>query len=215
MKTIVCVSGGISSTILFEKIAKERGKINIIYSDIGQKANLKEIESIEYLCEKYKDKIENKYMLNHKNFSTINENSLVFDDIKVPLGDLRNKKTTFDYIPLWITRILTEAVAIAYKIGTQSAPVNIYIGLHEKDNFNNPEYNRLFISLFNKIVEYGLPYRRFIKIIVPFINYSYDQIISLGKKLKTDFDKTWSCYDKCDTPCGKCNKCLLREKYLS
>ena len=40
-------------------------------------------------------------------------------------------------------------------------------------------------------------------------------IKNIPKKLKIDFDKTWSCYDKSDTPCGKCNKCLLREKYLS
>jgi len=49
------------------------------------------------------------------------------------------------------------------------------------------------------------------KIIAPLINKDKDEIVLLGKKLKINFDNTYSCFTGTTKHCGYCLACKLRK----
>jgi len=56
--------------------------------------------------------------------------------------------------------------------------------------------------------QYGVPF----SIATPLIEMTKADIVRLGLELNAPLDKTWSCYDAQDVPCGVCDSCLLRAK---
>ena len=51
-----------------------------------------------------------------------------------------------------------------------------------------------------------------IDIETPIIHLSKAEIVKLGMELHAPLDRTWSCYQGGDLPCGRCDSCALRAK---
>ena len=56
--------------------------------------------------------------------------------------------------------------------------------------------------------EYHVP----IQIETPIIHLSKAQIVKLGMDIKAPLEHTWSCYRADESPCGRCDSCILRAK---
>ena len=46
----------------------------------------------------------------------------------------------------------------------------------------------------------------------PIIHFSKAQIVSMALDLNAPLEYTWSCYEEGETPCGRCDSCILRAK---
>jgi 7-cyano-7-deazaguanine synthase len=46
----------------------------------------------------------------------------------------------------------------------------------------------------------------------PIISKTKAEIIKMAMDLKASLEYTWSCYEGGETPCGKCDSCILRAK---
>jgi 7-cyano-7-deazaguanine synthase len=46
----------------------------------------------------------------------------------------------------------------------------------------------------------------------PIISKTKAEIIKMAIDLKAPLEYTWSCYEGAETPCGKCDSCILRAK---
>ena len=51
-------------------------------------------------------------------------------------------------------------------------------------------------------------------VFAPFIRKTKKEIVELGRRLMVPFDQTWSCYEGTFEPCGACLACLNREEAL-
>ena len=74
---------------------------------------------------------------------------------------------------------------------------------------NSPQ----FVDAINLMAQLGFSHQ--VRFKAPFYEWRFDKeaVIKLGKSMGVDFSKTYSCYFS--PPCGKCDNCLLRKKYLN
>jgi 7-cyano-7-deazaguanine synthase len=118
------------------------------------------------------------------------------------------------YVPARNTVFLSLALALAETIGS----TDIFIGVNALDYSGypdcRPEYIRAYESMANLATKAALEDRQPLRIHAPLIELTKAQIIARGLELGVDYSLTLSCYDPREdqSPCGKCDACLLRQK---
>ncbi len=76
-----------------------------------------------------------------------------------------------------------------------------------------PDCRAEFLKSFEHTIALGTkPNKVPMKIYAPLIHMSKGEIVKQAQELGVPFEKTWSCYMGEETPCGKCDSCLLRAK---
>ncbi len=54
-----------------------------------------------------------------------------------------------------------------------------------------------------------------VNVLSPYVNLTKRDIALIGRDLKIDYSKTWSCYKGQDIHCGVCATCLERKEALN
>lgn len=109
------------------------------------------------------------------------------------------------YVPGRNTIFLSYAISYAETIKAGS----IFLGINAVDFSSYPDCTGKYIKAMRQV---NKALNNKIKIIAPLEKLSKAQIIRLGLKLKVPYQKTWSCYNGAEKPCGKCDSCKLRAK---
>ena len=205
-KAIVLLSGGMDSAVtLF--IAKKKGfKPYCLTFDYGQR-HKKEILSAKKVAKAAKSEFTLlKIRLPWKNSALLDKN------IKVPENRKFSARVSIPptYVPARNTIFLSFALSYAEAIGAKA----VFIGANAIDFSGypdcRPEYYRVFNELFKKAIKL-----KGIKIIVPLLYKTKEDIVKLGRRLRVNFNLTWSCYKGGRRPCGVCDACRLRTKGFS
>jgi len=58
----------------------------------------------------------------------------------------------------------------------------------------------------------GAHYKVPMSIETPIIHLSKAEIVQMGVRIDAPLEHTWSCYEGSDTPCGRCDSCILRAR---
>lgn len=95
-----------------------------------------------------------------------------------------------------------------YQLSFQVALANqlkadIYFPSYRDDKYGN------FPATISKSIFLGSD--RKVRLNVPYLRMSLDQVISIGVKNNTKYDLTWSCENSENEPCGLCDSCLERQ----
>jgi 7-cyano-7-deazaguanine synthase len=85
----------------------------------------------------------------------------------------------------------------------------IYIGAVEEDSSGYPDCRPIYYKVFNELIKKGTK-KGNIKVITPVISLKKDEIVKKALELAAPIEMTWSCYEKNDIACGKCDSCALR-----
>lgn len=80
----------------------------------------------------------------------------------------------------------------------------VYLGVNKTDFEHYPDCRPDFFEKLNKVTD--------AKILTPFIHFTKEQIIKLGKQLAVPYELTRSCYTNQVLPCGVCGACIERKK---
>ncbi|MCX5692943.1 MAG: 7-cyano-7-deazaguanine synthase QueC [Candidatus Omnitrophica bacterium] len=202
-KAVVLLSGGMDSAVtLF--IAKKNGyKASCLTFDYGQR-HKKEILFAKKIAESAKSTcVILKISLPWKKSALLDKNIKVPENRKFSGRD--NIPPT--YVPARNTIFLSFGLSYAEAIGAKA----VFIGANAIDFSGypdcRPEYYRKFNELFKKATK-----ARGIKIVVPLLHKTKEDIVRLGAGLGVDFNLTWSCYKGGSKPCGVCDACRLRAK---
>ena len=51
-----------------------------------------------------------------------------------------------------------------------------------------------------------------VNVLCPFVSWTKAEIVKRGLDLQVPFNKTWSCYEGQEVPCGECSTCIDRVK---
>jgi 7-cyano-7-deazaguanine synthase len=204
-KAVILLSGGLdSTTTLFW--AKNKGyECYALIFDYGQR-HRKEVEiakNIANIC-----KIN--YYISKLEFPW-GGSSLIGKSENLP----KNRGIFFGipttYVPARNIIFLSIATAYAEVIEAR----NILIGANSIDYSGYPDCRIEFLESMQNSINLGTKCgseNRKLKIIAPLLDLSKKDIILLGRRLGVPFEKTWSCYEGSEEPCGICDSCILRNK---
>ena len=140
--------------------------------------------------------------------------ALLDPSIQMPAGrserDMQ-KEIPVTYVPARNSIFLTLAASCAEACGAEV----IFIGANALDYSGYPDCRPEYFEAAEKMITLGTKAGvegKGFAIKAPLLKMSKKEIVLLGAKLGVPFEKTWSCYQGKDRPCGECDSCILRAK---
>ena len=115
------------------------------------------------------------------------------------------------YVPARNSIFLSLAASCAEAQGAEA----IFFGANAIDYSGypdcRPEFLEAFLAMIRKGTKAGVE-GRVLSMEAPLIRLTKREIVELAAKLRVPFEKTWSCYEGGQSPCGECDSCMLRAK---
>ena len=203
---IVLLSGGLDSCVT-TAIANAEHTIALLHVGYSQRTQSREYKSFREIANYYK--VPEARILSTKidYLSKIGGSSLTDPDIPVD-KESTDTQIPMSYVPFRNTHLLSIAVSWAEVIKAEK----VYIGAVQQDSPDYPDCRAEYYDAFNKLVEVGTKPSTNIKIVTPLLNMNKSEIVRKGIELNAPLNLTWSCYEKNDMACGRCQSCTLRLK---
>ena len=206
MRAVILVSGGMDSCVA-AAIAKENGhELCFLHLNYGQRTENRELMAFHNIADFYD--VKDRLVVDISHLAQIGGSCLTNHTIDVPAADLENEEIPISYVPFRNANILSAATSWAEVLGATA----LYIGAVEEDSSGYPDCRRSFYDAFEKTIDEGTKPDTHINIITPLIKLSKKEIILKGHALHAPINLSWSCYERENIPCGKCDSCALRAR---
>ncbi len=207
MKPIaVClVSGGLDSCVAAAVAAREC-ELAFLHVNYGQRTEARELKAFHEIADFYGVRL--RLVAEVPALKQIGGSALTDQKIAVPEGEISTDRIPVTYVPFRNAHFLAIAVSWGEVLGARF----IFIGASEVDFSGYPDCRASFFEAFNRVIEEGTRPETKIHIKTPLINLSKAEIVRLGVELGAPLHLTWSCYQREDVACGRCESCLLRLK---
>lgn len=202
---VVLLSGGMDSCVTAAVAARDYS-LALLHSSYGQRTELRELRAFHDIADHYHVPPERRLVLDQRHLATIGGSALTDDTIPVPYADPAAENIPATYVPFRNANLLSAATSWAEVLGATA----IFAGAVEEDSSGYPDCRRVFFDAFQAAIATGTRPETTISIVTPIIGLSKAQIVRLGVDLNAPLHLTWSCYQSEDTPCGRCDSCLLR-----
>ena len=203
---IVLLSGGLDSCTT-TAIANEKHTIALLHVGYSQRTQSREYKSFRAIANYYKVPETRIFSTKLDYLRKIGGSSLTDPDIPVD-KDNTNKQIPMSYVPFRNTHLLSIAVSWAEVIRAEK----VYIGAVQQDSPDYPDCRAEYYDALNRLVEVGTKPSTNIKVVAPLLNMKKFEIVKKGIQLAAPLHLTWSCYEKNDKACGRCQSCTLRLK---
>lgn len=206
-KCIVLLSGGMDSCVTLAIAIRSGFQACLLHFNYGQLTEKRELKAFHELAQHYNIPPERQHVIDLPYFAKIGGSSLTDPNLKINKNGIQSGIPS-SYVPFRNANFLSIAVSFAEVIRA----THIFIGAVEEDSSGYPDCRQIFYQAFQKAISTGTKPETKIRIETPLINKSKAEIVALGRSLQAPFELTWSCYEREDTPCGKCDSCRLRRK---
>ena len=188
-------------------IAKNNSlNLAFMHVNYGQRTEKRELFAFEEICNYYN--VKNKLIADISYLAEIGGSCITDLNIEVPVSNMANPNIPVSYVPFRNANILSAAVSWAEVILAK----DIYVGAVEEDSSGYPDCRRLFFDAFEYTIDTGTKPETQIKIVTPLISMSKKEIVQKGIAINAPIHLSWSCYEREDKPCSKCDSCVLRAK---
>ena len=205
-KAVVCLSGGMDSTVCAAIAARDYDAYAVHFS-YGQRTESRELQSAQSVAHilGFKQLLSLKMDL----FRQIGGSALTDENIAVPDAPADDahigNEVPVTYVPFRNAHFLSAAVSWAEVIGAAT----IFIGAVEQDSSGYPDCHPAYYDAFNLLIQKGTKEGN-IRVLTPLIQMKKSQIVRLGVELGAPLHVSWSCYSGGDLACGVCESCVLR-----
>ena len=209
-KAVIILSGGIDSTTLCYKYARDNYDIYSLTIIYGQRHS-REVESAKEVAKSLG--------ISHKviDLSPLKQllSGSALTDWGVDVPRVPEKTEHFETLKTTIVPnrnaiFLSIAIGYAQSIGADS----IFFGAHHSDRGVYPDCRKEFVEAF-EIAERLANDNQNLKIEAPFVSMDKSEIVQLGNKLEVPFESTWTCYVGGELHCGTCSACNERKRAFS
>jgi len=199
-RVVVLYSGGLDSFTLLNHSLDIGHEVFPIIFNYGQK-HIKEISYAEEFC---KEKSITSKVIDITEINSLLEGSALTGNLEVPKGHYEDESMKTTVVPNRNMILISLATAYAVTVLAEE----VWYGAHGGDHAIYPDCRPEFVDKINEatLVANYSP----ISVKAPFINFSKDQILSLGIELGLDYSKTWTCYEGKELACGECGSCTER-----
>jgi len=213
-------TGGIDSTVLLHNLVKMQGvKPTVITVNYGHTAFQRQVENLNFHI---KELGLDPLVVIDINFAPWQKQPGLFTPSFTPTEeDPLNDWGKLRYENFFIEgrNMIMVAYALSYCSAHKIDELQTGYLYGEEEWQNRRSYKLMtgdnspqFVDMMNLLTNVGLSNQ--VRLRAPYYEgkHSKEDVINLGFTLNVDFEKTYSCYF--DEPCGKCDNCLLRAKYL-
>ena len=213
MKVLVLLSGGVDSATALGLAVDRYGKDNVTALSVfyGQRHD-KEVQASAAVADYYG--VEWVSVDLQRIFSYSDSSLLKHSEKELPeksyidqILESGDSQLVSTYVPFRNGMFLSCAASIAMSKGCDV----IYYGIHADDTVGSavyPDCSPVFNEAMGTAVWEGSGHQ--LKIEAPFVNMKKAEIIRTGLSLKVPYERTWSCYEGGEKPCGKCATCIDR-----
>ena len=209
MKKAICLlSGGLDSTTALYAALKQGFEVSALTIQYGQ-LHKKEIDFA-------KESAKHLRIPHHVISIELPWKGSALLDEKISMPMNRNesemsREIPSTYVPARNSVFLSLAVSCAEAENAKA----IFIGANALDYSGYPDCRPEYFEAFEKVIACGTKAGvegKKIKIEAPLLHLNKKEIVLLGRELGVPFEKTWSCYQGRQDPCGACDSCKLRAK---
>ena len=212
-KAVVCLSGGMDSTVCAALAARDYDSFGLHFS-YGQRTQARELKAAREVAKAVG--LRELMELETDLFRRIGGSALTDANIAVP--DAVPGKPEDDsvrqggevpvtYVPFRNAHFLSAAVSWAEVLGAKT----VFIGAVEQDSSGYPDCRPEYYQAFNHLLRVGTK-EGHIQVRTPLIHHSKADIVRLGLELEAPFPLSWSCYQNSEQACGYCDSCRLRRR---
>lgn len=206
MKAVVCLSGGLDSSVSFFWAKKNYDKITALFFNYGQKAYKSELKAATYFSSLLNVDLKEINLSFIKEFS---KSALNDDSKNIPSDDEINildntqsfKTAKAVWVPnrngLFINAAATYAEALNFE--------HVVVGFNQEEAMSFPDNSNDFVLKVNEALQYSTA--NGVEVVSPTLFLKKKEIVEMGKKLKINFDKIWPCYLDGESICGRCESC--------
>lgn len=210
-KAVLCLSGGMDSTVCAALAAKDYDCYGLHFS-YGQRTQARELRAARDVAKAVG--LQELMELETDLFRRIGGSALT--DLNIPVPDVVLENTAdssqrrggdipVTYVPFRNAHFLSAAVSWAEVLGAKTA----FIGAVEQDSSGYPDCRPAYYEAFNELIRRGTKQGE-IKVVTPLITLRKHEIVTLGVELGAPFHVSWSCYSGEAEACGVCESCDLR-----
>lgn len=216
MKAVVLSSGGLDSTTCLAMAVKKLGAANVSALSLfyGQRHE-RELQSSIAVAKFYnvaRYELDVAKIFCYSNSALLNTSTVPLEKGSYSAQKKKNRSQKIaTYVPFRNGLMISMAASLADSI-YENDPVELYIGVHSDDSSGDAyaDCRADFIASMSAAVRIGT-YEK-IKLVAPFLCQRKADVVKVGLELKAPYHLTWSCYERGDTPCGKCATCIDRAK---
>jgi len=183
-KVVVLASGGFDSSVMLYFLIKKELTVYPLFVNYGQPYYAQEKQAIQKIC---------KYL------------RLNLEEVEVSNISQLNLSDKNGFFPCRNAYLLLLGTIYASKIRANLLSMGI---IKPTATEAYPDTSKSFLQDMQKVIDNSVKSK--IKLFLPFINLSKNEILVFAYKNKFPFELTYSCYKGKAKPCGKCAGCRGR-----
>ncbi len=209
VKAIVLLSGGLdSATTTAQAIADGYEPIALSFR-YGQRHE-RELQAAEVISQHFNL---SQHFVIDVNLAQWGGSALTDTAIDVPIEGVQADSIPITYVPGRNTVFIAIALSLAEAQNAEA----IYLGINAVDYSGYPDCRPEYLAAFQNLAQLsskaGLEGKA-PKLVAPLVMDSKTDIVKRALRLGVPIDKTWSCYQGDELPCGVCDSCRIRDRAL-
>ncbi|MBD2081652.1 7-cyano-7-deazaguanine synthase QueC [Leptolyngbya sp. FACHB-17] len=208
-KAIVLLSGGLDSATTTAQAISDGYEPIALSFRYGQRHD-RELQSAQAIAQHFKL---SQHFVIDVNLAQWGGSALTDTEIEVPTEGIQPDQIPITYVPGRNTVFIAIALSLAEAKNAEA----IYLGINAVDYSGYPDCRPEYLTAFQHLAELsskaGLEGRA-PKLIAPLVMDSKVDIVKRAIALGVPIDKTWSCYQGGEVPCGVCDSCRIRDRAL-
>lgn len=200
---VVLVSGGMDSCVC-AAIANVDHNLAFLHVTYGQRTAARELKAFHDLADHYH--VGPRLVSSIDHLKSIGGSALTDIRIEVPAAELDRPGIPSTYVPFRNAHILSIAVSWGEVLGART----ILMGAMEEDSSGYPDCRKVYYDAFNEVIRLGTRPDTHLTVVTPLIALRKRDVVLRGIELGAPFHLTWSCYQREEIACGRCDSCALR-----
>lgn len=208
-KAVVLLSGGLDSATSAAQAIADGYEVIALSFRYGQKHS-RELEAAKNIADHLG--ITAQFLMD-VNLSQWGGSSLTDNAQEIPQDGVQADGIPSTYVPGRNTVFLALALSLAEAKDAEA----IYLGINAVDYSGYPDCRPEYLAAYQKLadlsskvgVEGHAP-----KLVAPLVLDSKVEIVQKAIALGVPIERTWSCYQGGDRPCGVCDSCRIRDEAL-
>jgi 7-cyano-7-deazaguanine synthase len=203
---VVLCSGGLDSCVTAALAAREH-ELALLHATYGQRTAARERRAFEAIADHFGVPASRRRLLELSFLAGLGGSALTETAIAVPEGEPgATPGIPATYVPFRNAHLLAAGVSWAELLGARS----VWIGAVEEDSSGYPDCRATFLDAFAAAVHAGTARGSSLAIRAPLVHLDKADIVRTGTAAGAPLELTWSCYQREDLACGRCESCRLR-----